>query len=242
MKRIFALSTIALLTLITVSSIQAQSPTTTEKTITPSIATRKQDVMERVNTTAETAQERVVETVQEKEARRKAFQSKLEEMKDVRKQAMIERVDEKINNFNQVHTGKLETALTRVQSILDRMETKVASESVSADGISDVETAIQVAQEAIDAAQEAVTEQLEKEYIFEIEDETKVRASAQEVFAQFRTDIKAVNAIVKEAHMAVVAVARLLPKMSSNSEEDKDTTSTSEADRMQPSADDESDL
>lgn len=224
MKQIFSLSAITFLTFALVSTVSAQA---TSRTPTPA---RAQDA----RTTS--AEETTPATEEEREARREEFQTKLEEMKDIRKQAMIERIDEKINNFNERHTTKLETGITRMQSVLDGIATKAATLNDT-----DLDEAIESAQEAIDVAQEAVTAQLEMEYVIDLEDETEVRSAAQEIFTQFRANLQAVHEAVKDAHMAVVKAARLLPKqeMSADDEMEEESTSEAETESINRSSDEE---
>ncbi len=235
MKRIYVLSIFALLTLTTVSTTQAQTPTTREASSTPGI--KRNEVMERVNKTLENVEDKIELNQEEREARREEFQTKLEEMKDIRKQAMIERVDEKISNFNEKHTTKLQNGLTRMQAVLDKVETRASSESAKGVDVDEVEAAVEEAQTAIDAAQEAITTQLEKEYVIDLTDETSIRSSAKELFTEFRTDLKAVHELVKDAHTAVVKAARTLPKSIVTSVEDN--SSSDEADSVTPSEDTE---
>lgn len=218
MKQFFLLGTIAFLTLVFVSSINAQ-------TATPRVI-RADDEVETTteSTESEAARERLQGTEDEREERRLEFQTKLEEMKDVRKKAMIERVDEKINNFNERHSTKLQTALGRMQSVLDGIATKAATLNDS-----QLDTAIETAQASIDAAEELVTTQLETEYFIDLENETQVRTAAQAAFTQFRTDLQELHTAVKDAYADVVQAARLLPK-TTTMEREEESTSTSEAD------------
>ncbi|HRN70216.1 MAG TPA: hypothetical protein PLS49_03435 [Candidatus Woesebacteria bacterium] len=208
MKRNIVLSIFALLTLLFVSSIQAQSLSLEEATATPSITT----------TTIEPL------TQEERKEKREEFQTKLEEVKDIRKQAMIERIDEKINNFNGQHTKKLQIGLTRMQTVLDKISTKAATLNNA-----ELDAEIETAQAAIDSAEEAILTQLEQEYIIDLTDLTSIRSAAQTIFAGFKTDLQAVHMTVTNAHMAVVTAARLLPASS------EDITATDEANPIIPS-------
>lgn len=221
MKRILSLSIFALLTLAVVNSTQAQSRSPREATSAPSM---RNTTMDRLESTTE----RVQLTQEEREEKRTAFQEKLEGITDIRRQAMIERVDEKINNFNERHTTKLQNGLTRMQTVLDKISTKAATLNNE-----ELDTQIETAQTAIDEAQEAITAQLENEYILDLTDETSIRSSGKELFMDFKTNLKAVHELVKEAHMAVVTAARMLPKSTVTSAEDN--SSTEEADTITPS-------
>lgn len=224
MKRILSLSIFALLTLAIGNPIQAQSPSFREAT-TPSM---RNTTMERLENTVE----RVQLTQEEKEEKRADFQEKLGEITDIRRQAMIERVDEKISNFNERHSTKLQTGLARMQTVLDKIGTKAATLNNA-----ELDAQIESAQTAIDEAEVAILAQLENEYVLDLTDETSIRSSAQELFTQFKTDLKTVHELVKEAHMAVVSAARMLPKTTVTSAEDN--SSTEEADTITPSMVDE---
>ena len=144
------------------------------------------------------------------QAQREAFQEKLKEIKEIRKQNIIERVDEKINSLNERHMTRLDNHLTRMTTVLERIEDKAgeATEDTTA-----LDTAIVKAKDAITEAQAAVEAQAGKEYIIEFDDETEVGTAVRSLFATFKSDVKKVHELVKDAHTSVVDAAKALAKV-----------------------------
>ena len=168
---------------------------------------------------------------------REAFEEKMKAMKDTRKQAILERLDERISNLNDRHTERLDAHVTRLTEILEKIKTKVETLKTDGEEVEAVETAIEEAEVAIEAARTLVDAQVEKEYVIEFTTESQIKAEATKVNTLFKTDIKALHESVKSAHKEVVDAAQALakarnenvsPTRSSGSESMSDDESTSE--------------
>src|SRR3989338_22191 len=144
------------------------------------------------------------------QAEREAFQEKLKEIKETRKQNILERVDEKINSLNERHMTRLDNYLARMLTVLEKIEEKAAD--VTGDS-SALDAAIIKAKDAIETAQAAVEEQAGKDYIVEFDDETELGTQVRSLFATFKSDVKEVHQLVKDAHKAVVDAAHALANL-----------------------------
>jgi len=183
MKRIYASSIIALLTLAFVFSVQAQNTLELNESTTNSTPSqRRETVTQQVEETNTNIIERRENLRQEMQQRREDFADRVAEIKDTRRQALVERIDEKVNDLNERHSEKLEDALTRMQTVLDSIETKAASIEADGGDATDLEADIVAAQEAIDSATASVEAQMEYVYAMDLSDDEGIKSSAQEVF------------------------------------------------------------
>ncbi len=188
------------------------------KTLTPGVA--KSMIMEKRKEAKEKFQ-----------AEREAFEEKLKAIKETRKQNILERIDEKVNTLNERHMTRLDNHLSRMTTVLGKIEDR-ADEATGDTTVLD--GAIAKAKDAISKAQAAVEEQAGKDYIVEFDDETNLGTQVRSLFASFKSDIKNVQQLVKDAHTAVVDAARALAKVRpetkpSGSMTDKEPTGTDEA-------------
>lgn len=182
---------------VTVTTKPRTATRTPTKTITPGAA--KSMIMEKRKEAKEKFQ-----------AEREAFQEKLKEIKETRKQNILERVDEKINSLNERHMTRLDNYLARMLTVLEKIEEKAAD--VTGDS-SALDAAIIKAKDAIETAQAAVEEQAGKDYIVEFDDETELGTQVRSLFATFKSDVKEVHQLVKDAHKAVVDAAHALANL-----------------------------
>ena len=195
---------------VTVTTKPRSATRTPTKTITPGVG--KSTIMEKRKEAKEKFQ-----------ADREAFQEKLKEIKEIRKQNLIERVDEKINALNERHTTRLDDHLSRMTTVLEKIEAKAAD--LTGDKTA-FDAAVTKAKDAIKAAQAAVEAQAGKEYIIEITDEATVGTAVRSLFATFQSDIKATTQLVKDAHKAVGDAAKALAKLHKDVEPSRTTTKT----------------
>lgn len=142
--------------------------------------------------------------------KREAFTEKITEVKDQRKQVALENLDERIVVINKVITDRMLKNLDTMEEILGRIQTKV-------DGVDDdttvVQTAIDEAKIAIDAARVTVEDQQAKEYVLEISNETALKTDARTLIQQLKADLKMTHEVVKGAREAVVMAAREMAKV-----------------------------
>jgi Spy/CpxP family protein refolding chaperone len=145
-------------------------------------------------------------------ANRVEFRTKLQEIKDERKQLLAENIDEKLNTINQDSTNRMSLALGKMSTLLDKFSSRAAALE-EGENVASVESAITAAETAISDAEDAVASQAAKDYTPEITDETTLRSNFGETMSQLRKDLKATYDIVKSAKQKVIDVARTLAKL-----------------------------
>jgi len=134
-------------------------------------------------------------TKAEIEALKVQFRERLNTIKDTRKKAVVQKINDDIAVKNKKHTDKFNEVLARLQAFLN----KISLEAKDSKTLSDIKSA----QAKIDAAKSAVASQATKEYTIEITDETTLRNDVGTTISQFRVDLKQVHKVVVDAKQAV---------------------------------------
>src|SRR3989344_3615978 len=134
-------------------------------------------------------------TKAEIEALKVQFRERLNTIKDTRKKAVVQKINDDIAVKNKKHTDKFNEVLARLQAFLN----KISLEAKDSKTLSDIKSA----QAKIDAAKSAVASQATKEYTIEITDETTLRNDVGATISQFRVDLKQVHKVVVDAKQAV---------------------------------------
>lgn len=186
---------------------------TRENSPSPSRDERIAEAKDQRQAHKEAVAEKRAEAQKEFKAKREEFKEKLEDIKSARKQKILSNIDERIAKINEVRTDRLSEHLIKMSEILDRIEEKAAQ----LDDPSDADEAIEEARAAIQTAQAAVEEQAGIQYVVEITDEESLRADAKLVVDAFKSDIKAVVALVKDAHKETREAAQELGDIKSTS-------------------------
>ena len=129
------------------------------------------------------------------QAKRVEFKANLEKIKDVRKKALVEKIDTKISEINDRLTKRFLATLVSIQGFLDKIKQSTTDASTLA--------SIAAAQSAVDTARSAVEIQAAKTYTMEITDDTTLRANAGATVSQFRKDMTTTYQLVLGAKQAV---------------------------------------
>ena len=135
--------------------------------------------------------------------RREEFQTKKETLKDAKKKALIERIDQKIANINKKHTTQMLEHLTKMITILDKLQSRVDIAKTKGKDVSGTVTAIAKARTAILTAQTAVKNQAAKDYVLSVSTENKLRIDVGATVKQLEQDLRIVNQSVIAAKQAV---------------------------------------
>ncbi|MBI2049487.1 hypothetical protein HYT32_01035 [Candidatus Roizmanbacteria bacterium] len=127
---------------------------------------------------------------------RDQFKERLQTIKDTRKRILTEKIDSNIANANKKHTDRFGVVLTRVQELLDKINSEV----------NDAKSILLVkdAQSKIDLAKDSVASQAAKVYTINITTEGNLRINVGTTISQFRKDLVAVHKLVVDARQAVV--------------------------------------
>lgn len=149
--------------------------------------------------------------------KRQEYKQRLSEIRDKKKAAILERIDNKITTLNKKHTDRFNKLLEKLTSILSRIETK--ADDIKTDGVnvSTVDVAVQNAKDAIAVAQREITEQSGKDYVIEIDEENNLGSVVSSALNEFRKDMAIIRDSVKVARDAVFEAAKTLREVVKNS-------------------------
>lgn len=120
------------------------------------------------------------------EVKRAAFKEKLAEIKDEKKQKIIEKLDTRFNEVNAKRTAQMTKHLDKMSEILGKVTGDTSS-----------------ARAAIQTARDAVTVQAAKTYVITISTEANLKTDVGKVRSQLEADLRAVNELVIAARKAV---------------------------------------
>ncbi|RJR29608.1 hypothetical protein C4564_01945 [Candidatus Microgenomates bacterium] len=159
----------------------------------------------------------VQEVLQEaREARveaRENLRLQLTQIKDERKQQIVESAMERIQSMNDRWVAHWENVLERLAGILDKVEIRADESSLSATDKLSIEALISSARDAIAAASMSVNTQASKVYNIEITDESTLGSNMKAVMAQLRDDTRNVIEDINVARKAVAEVLSALKSM-----------------------------
>ena len=147
-----------------------------------------QDRVKAVKTKRVETKEMMMEKRQEMEGKREEYKAKWQGIKDDKKKALLEKIDDRLNEFNQKASTSMSKVLARLSGIVEKLADK---------------TDVTKAQTSIAEAQVAVDAQAAKEYVIEFEDETGLRVGASSAKESLRADLKVVRGLVGEARELV---------------------------------------
>lgn len=248
-KTLIALSIIFLLSVLLPSYAVGQNasnaaPAATDAATTPlkRAAERKEALQER----KEAAQQRLTEKrsalqtkkeelqttraarKEEFKAKREEFKEKIQTIKDEKKKAVVDRLDAKMNNVNTNRTARFTSAISKLRAILGKIQDKATAAKTSGKDTSTLDTALLDAQTALDAAEEAIAVQAEKEYVITVEDESTLRSTVGSTTKQLQEDLRATHKLVVGAKQAVQNARKELASLNDNRTEASTGSATEE--------------
>ena len=155
--------------------------------------------------------------------KRQEYKQRLSEIRDKKKSAILERIDNKITTLNKKHTDRFNKLLEKLTSILSRIEAK--ADDIETDGVnvSTVDVAVQNAKDAIAIAQREITEQTGKDYVIEIDEENNLGSVVSSALNEFRKDMAIIRDSVKVVRDAVFEAAKTLREVIKSSNLDNGT-------------------
>lgn len=160
-------------------------------------------------TRKEKARERVENRKEAMATREAVLKAMLEKFKDKKKAEIADRVNTNLNRINQKQTEQMLKHLSRMSSILDKLEARVNKGTPDIKGVSAAKTAIASAKEAIATATASVKKQAEKDYTIVVSSESTVKKDAKKAREQLHNDLKAVREQVIGAKQAVSNAIRV---------------------------------
>ncbi len=153
------------------------------------------------------------EASQSFELKREEFKQKLQLIKDERKKTITERINNRLSEINKNRTNRMMDSLSRLSEILGKLSNKVSEAKANGKDTSAAEAAIVQANNAISAAQNAVSNQAGKVYIAQITTEANLRTSVGQSISQIENDLKTVHKLILDAKQAVMNVVREMAKL-----------------------------
>ena len=145
--------------------------------------------------------------------KRAEFKEKLEQLKDTRKKQIAKRADEKLAKVNQNSTERMNSAIEKLETLLEKFATRAAAQKTEGKDTAEVDAAIVAAKDAIADAKEAVVTQAAKVYTADLSDEGTLKNTFGQAMSDLRKDLKATHDVVKLAKEKVMDVARALAKL-----------------------------
>lgn len=153
---------------------------------------------------------------------REQYKEKLTEIRNVRKQKIVEKLDERLTSLLAKWIGHWADALTRLEKILAKVQEKTDRVGEKYD-VSEVNTAIAAAEEAIDLAKAELDSVKSKDYVFEISDEANLGYDIRSKISEFKEDMKSVRDAVSRAkdavHTAISTLNSVIPDQNPSNEE-----------------------
>jgi len=146
-------------------------------------------------------------------ARREGIQARIQAVRDEKKRAVLERIEEKLNQINKRRTDHFLKVLGRIREILAKITARTDRAEAKGKNVARVRTAIAAAETAIRTAETAVKAQAEKVYEVTVKNETTARNDVGATLKTLQEDLRGVWRVVQDARKAVVAALRALVAM-----------------------------
>lgn len=145
--------------------------------------------------------------------KREEFRARLSTIRDTKKKAILERVDQRISQINANRTGIMTRHLTKIEEILNRIEARALEAEKNGKDIIAVKTAITSARTAITSAKTTVAAQAAKTYAIDITTEADLGSAVSSVRTTFTKDLQTAHQSVVTARKSVRDVLTALAKV-----------------------------
>lgn len=215
-----------------VAPVLAEDSTSTAK---PVLQNRIQKIDNKIAQISTNTQQKLEERRFKIASHEAQIKLKIQAFKDKQKAEIATRVNTNLNKINQNQTDSMLKNLDLMSSLLDKLATRVNSNSPLGDQpTSDIKDpaaanqAIADARATIDTARTAVEAQAQKDYTINVTTEAKIRLDAQAKRDQLHSDIKAVRQLVIDAKQGVSNAIRVAKsgKIATPSAEEKEGSSS----------------
>ncbi|MDP2637198.1 MAG: hypothetical protein Q8P03_01135 [bacterium] len=167
---------------------------------------KKVELQDRVKTAREEMKSKI-------EAKRVELKDRLQSIRDEKKQQTVERVYDKVNQLNERMTLHFMNALTQIEEVLGRVESRADKAEANGLDVSAARAAIAAAETAIQSARTAVEAQAGKTYSFTVTTEEDLRSDVGQARKTLHDDLTAVREIVRAARDAVRQAAVALAQI-----------------------------
>lgn len=137
------------------------------------------------------------------QAKREEIRAKVQNIRDARKQQIVEKIQTKLGDVNQRRTDHFLEVLKRLSTILDKIQSRTEKAKAAGKNVTSVETALASARTAITTAETAVNAQKAKTYQITVNSDTTAKNDVGVTTKQLQQDLQAVHDTVKAAGDAV---------------------------------------
>ncbi len=141
------------------------------------------------------------------------FRARLSAIRDEKKKAIVERIDQRIAQINANRTSIMLRHLTKIGETLNRIEARTDTVAASGKDVAAVRTAIATARTAITTAQTTVNAQAAKPYTINITTEANLGSAVSTTRQAFAKDLQAAHQSVVTARKSVRDVLKALAKV-----------------------------
>lgn len=206
MKRRVTLVLLSLLFLVpaTISAQEANTATgSSQSTAVPTPKVTPVD-LRRVNSADREAQIKALKeaALKKREEVKSTLRQNLTQIKDAKKQEVVNNIDERIANRNAAWITHWNEVLQRLTGILDKVERRAQELGSAGTDISGLTAVISTARTSISTAQAKVDAQNGKAYAITVTDDS-LGQNVKATIELFRTDVKAVVGSLNDARRAV---------------------------------------
>lgn len=131
------------------------------------------------------------------------LKNKLSLFRDKKKASLVEKINHRLLQINSKSTTHFQEMIDKMNKIVERLETKIATEEANGADVTSIRNAVSEAKAAITAAQTAVDTQTEKDYSVVVSTETKVSEDARLAKNNLHNDLKTTHDLMVTARQSL---------------------------------------
>lgn len=193
------------------------------------VTQRAQNVQQKRDQVRQNVQQKREELQGRIQQKRDQLKQRLQKVKDERKREVVERVDRRLDEFNENRVNHFLDVLDKLNEVLARIVSRADKAAARGLDVSAVRTAVTDAEKALKAARDAVQVQAGKTYtvVTATTTENQLKSDVGRARDAVHSDIKKLFGLVKAARDAVHKVAVTLAQIPRVNEEPVTTAPTS---------------
>lgn len=186
-------------------------------------------ISETKNTLRERVQQSRNESLRNVDAKRTELQQKLAGIRDNQKTAIVQRLDSRFVNANNLATDRWTSALEVMSSMLERASSQAADLKDSGVNTFALDSALTRAQTALTTAETAVATQAQKTYVLNVTTEEALKMNVGSTVSQFRLDLSNTYNSVVAAKQALKQVMASLAAVANSADNVQASPATNSA-------------
>lgn len=146
------------------------------------------------------------------ETQHEAFKEKVATIRDEKKKMTVENIQDRMTKLNQERTDIMAKHVSKMSEIVGSITEKTEEQKIAGSDVSRILAAITSSEEAISAAQTAVTSQAGKTYVVTITSETNLKSDVETVRRTMVSDLKKTQEKIiiarKAVSLAIIELAK----------------------------------